>query len=115
MVQQQTRIITYYSEQETAEYSRLEVQIIRHLCEAGVISDLQIVGEERRYSDADLARLRRARRLYHDLGVNLEGIEIIMRLIARVEALQRELAQYHATAAQTGQSAKGKNHSPSKG
>ena len=88
------RVATYYSEQETAHYSRLEVQIIQHLTEAGVISGIQVVGEEqRRYDAADLALLRRVRRLYQDLGVNLEGIEIILRLSARIEMLQRSLSR----------------------
>ena len=93
---QHRRVTSYYSEQETAKYSRLEVQVIRFLSEAGVMSGIEVVGEERRYSDEDLALLRRVRRLYEDLGVNLEGIEIIMRLAARVEALQRELEQYQS-------------------
>jgi MerR family transcriptional regulator/heat shock protein HspR len=82
---------SYYSEQEIAEYSRLELHILRQLSESGVIPATQIVGEEARYSDEDLVLLRRARRLYEDLGVNLEGIEIILRLLLRLDALQREL------------------------
>jgi DNA-binding transcriptional MerR regulator len=85
---------TYCSEQEAAEYSHMELQVLRRLSEAGVVLGMQMVGEEARYSDEDLIILRRARRLYEDLGVNLEGIEIILRLYARLEALQRELDQY---------------------
>jgi MerR family transcriptional regulator, heat shock protein HspR len=85
---------SYYSEQETADYCRLEVQVLRQLSESGVIPGMDIVGEEVRYSDEDLALLRRARRLYEDLGVNLEGIEIILRLLARLDASQRELDDY---------------------
>ncbi len=85
---------SYHSEQETADYCRLEVQVLRQLSESGVIPGIQVVGEEVRYSDEDLALLRRARRLYEDLGVNLEGIEIILRLYARLDALRRELDNY---------------------
>ncbi len=85
---------SYYSEQETADYCRLEVQVLRQLSEAGVIPGMQVVGEEVRYSDEDLELLRRARRLYEDLGVNLEGIEIILRLLVRLDTLQRELDNY---------------------
>lgn len=93
----QRYVAAYYSEQETAEYSRLEVQAIHSLAEAGVISSVQVVGEEQqRYNAADLALLRRVRRLYQDLGVNLEGIEIILRPAARIETLQHELARYQA-------------------
>lgn len=97
---QYTRIIiqnsstTYYTEQEASEFCRLEVQIIRQLSEAGVISGIDVAGEERRYSNEDIALLRRVRRLYHDLGVNLEGVEVILRLYTRLEMVQRELEQY---------------------
>ena len=85
---------SYYSEQETADYCRLEVQVLRQLSESGVIPGVQVVDEEVRYSNEDLALLLRARRLYEDLGVNLEGIEIILRLLVRLDTLQRELDNF---------------------
>lgn len=85
---------SYYSEQETADYCRLEVQVLRQLSESGVIPGVQVVDEEVRYSNEDLALLRRARRLYEDLGVNLEGIEIILRLLVHLDTLQRELDNF---------------------
>lgn len=98
-VPSQYHVTAYYSEQETAEYSRLEIQTIHSLAEAGVISGVQVMGEEQqRYNAADLALLRRVRRLQQDLDINLEGIEIIMRLAARIEVLQHELARYQAIA-----------------
>jgi DNA-binding transcriptional MerR regulator len=81
----------YYTEQETIEYSQVEVQMLRRLQEEGLIEGVIINGEERRYREEDIARLRRIRRLHSDLGVNLAGIEIILRLSARLEALQRDL------------------------
>jgi MerR family transcriptional regulator/heat shock protein HspR len=85
---------TYYSEQELADYCHLEVQVIRQLHGVGIIQSIEIAGEAPRYGEDAITVLRRARRLYYDLGVNLEGIEIILRLQARLEALQRELEQY---------------------
>jgi len=38
--------------------------------------------------------VRRINRLRRDLGVNLAGAEVILRLCAQVEALQRELDRY---------------------
>jgi DNA-binding transcriptional MerR regulator len=98
---QQNEESTYYSEQETIEYSRLEIQVIHHLCDAGIINGPEEIDKERRYRAEDLLILRRARRLHQDLGVNLEGIEIIVRLTNRIEALQRDLAQYQRILAQT--------------
>ena len=40
-------------------------------------------------TEADLTRLRRIRRLT-DLGVNLAGVEIILRMRRRIEELQSE-------------------------
>jgi DNA-binding transcriptional MerR regulator len=96
---QQSHTTAYYNESETAQFCRLEIHVIHQLAEAGVIGGMQAMGDEQRsYDDNDLALLRRVRRLYEDLGVNLEGIEIIVRLAARVEMLQRELARYQAMA-----------------
>ncbi len=103
--QRSTRIIiqsgnttSYYSEERTSEYSRLEVQVIRQLRDAGVVGSVNVVGEEPRYSDEDITALRRVRRLHHDLGVNLEGVEVILRLYARLEAIQQELERYKEAA-----------------
>jgi hypothetical protein len=41
-------------------------------------------------TDADLAQLRRIRRL-QELGVNLPGIEVILQMRRRIRALQAEL------------------------
>ncbi|HTK09979.1 MAG TPA: chaperone modulator CbpM [Ktedonobacteraceae bacterium] len=108
---QQNRESTYYSEQETIEYSRLEIQAIHHLCDAGIINGTEEIERERRYRAEDLLLLRRARRLHQDLGVNLEGIEIIVRLTDRIEALQRELAQYQRIFAQAREKKMGENTS----
>lgn len=94
MPEQQDQPISFYTEPELAKYSRLEIQVIRQLAEDEIINTIELTGEERCYDTANLAPLRRARRLYQDLGVNLEGVEIIMQLIARIERLQQELARY---------------------
>lgn len=87
----------YYSEQEAAEYSHLEIAVIRHLSTAQVIRGIEVAEEGRRYSEEDIALLRRARRLRDDLDINLEGIEVILRLSARLEALERELEHYRSS------------------
>lgn len=47
-------------------------------------------------TDADLLDLRRIRRL-QELGVNLQGIEIILRMRRRIQVLQAELARWERT------------------
>jgi MerR family transcriptional regulator/heat shock protein HspR len=41
-----------------------------------------------RYGPGELARLRKIRRLTEDLGVNLAGVEIIMRLLDQMSAAE---------------------------
>src|SRR5579872_855406 len=84
---------TYYSEQETAEYSKVEVQMLRRLRHVGLIQGVEIAGEEPRYSDEDVVLLGRIRRLHRDLCINLAGIDVIFRLSAQIEPLQREPEQ----------------------
>jgi MerR family transcriptional regulator/heat shock protein HspR len=84
----------FYSEEETIQISRLDPQLIRSLCEDGFIGCHDIVEEQARFNTEDLTLLRRVRRLYNDLGVNLEGIEIILHLRNQLEALQNELEHY---------------------
>jgi MerR family transcriptional regulator/heat shock protein HspR len=84
----------HYSEQETAEQSHVEVQVIRRLRSLGFIQGINVAGEEPRYTEEDLLLLRRIRRLRSDLGVNLAGVEVILRLHRQLEELRRELEEY---------------------
>lgn len=93
---EQPHTTVYYSEQEAAEYSRLDITVIHHLHAAQVIQGIEVAGEGRRYGEEDIALLRRVRRLRDDLDINLEGIEVILRLSARLEALEREVERYRS-------------------
>jgi MerR family transcriptional regulator/heat shock protein HspR len=81
-----------YSERETAGVCHLTISTIRHLHTLGLIE-----GEETtsglRYSEEEISQLRRIRRLRHDLGINLAGVEVILHLLKRLEAVRRELEQ----------------------
>ncbi|TMC13942.1 MAG: MerR family transcriptional regulator [Chloroflexi bacterium] len=96
IILQHSHTTTYYTEQETIAACQIEVQVLQQLCDAGVIQGIEDVGGERRYSTEDIVQLRRAHRLQHDLGVNVEGIEVILHLLRRVESLQHELEGYRS-------------------
>lgn len=85
----------YYTEQEAAESSHLDIPTIQRLRTIGLIQGVEVVGGgERRYSEEEVERLRRIRRLRRDLGVNLAGVEVILHMLAHLQALQEELEQY---------------------
>ncbi len=53
-------------------------------------------GKRRFYRAEDIQRIRKAHRLEDDLGINLAGVEVILRLTDELEALHRRLATYEA-------------------
>jgi MerR family transcriptional regulator/heat shock protein HspR len=90
IVLKQYRSSSAYSERETAAASHLGIGALRHLRAVGLIEGEE-TGGELRYSEEEVTQLRQIRRLQRDLGVNLEGVEVIVRLLKRIEALQIEL------------------------
>jgi MerR family transcriptional regulator/heat shock protein HspR len=90
IVLKQYRSSLSYSERETAAASHLGIGALRHLRAVGLIEGEE-TGGELRYSEEEVTQLRQIRRLQRDLGVNLEGVEVIVRLLKRIEALQIEL------------------------
>ncbi|HWE64436.1 MAG TPA: chaperone modulator CbpM [Chloroflexota bacterium] len=46
-----------------------------------------------RYTDEDLRRLRRIRRMQRDLGLNLAGLQVALRLLDQIADLQRRLEE----------------------
>lgn len=68
-------------------------QTIRSYERVGLLSPARSSGNTRLFSHADVERLRQVVRLVNDLGINLAGVEVILRLSRQIEALQQELAQ----------------------
>lgn len=66
-------------------------QTLRYYERVGVMEPSRSRGNIRLYSQVDIARLRQIKRLIDDLGVNLAGAEIILKMRDRIEALEREL------------------------
>jgi MerR family transcriptional regulator/heat shock protein HspR len=92
IVVQQYHTSSSYSERETADASHLGVGAIRYLHALGVIEGEDIDGDMR-YKEEDIIQLRRIRRLQHGLGINLAGVEVILRLLKRLETIRQELEQ----------------------
>ena len=64
---------------------------LRYYEKIGIIEPRRSRGNLRLYSDRDIAMLQRVKTLVDDMGVNLPGVEVILRMMARVEEMQREL------------------------
>jgi len=64
---------------------------LRYYERIGVIEPSRSQGNTRLYSERDIALLRRAKALVDDMGVNLAGVEVILRMMQRMSELQNEL------------------------
>ena len=81
-----------------AELVGMHPQTLRLYEAKGLVRPARTPGGTRLYSDADLERLRLIQRLTTELGLNLAGVEHVLRLEdelrrmqARMERLEREL------------------------
>lgn len=76
----------------------LHPQTLRYYERVGLIAPARSAGNVRLYSPKDIERLRKICRLTDELGVNLAGVEVIMRLTDTIEQLQSELLRARASA-----------------
>ncbi|MSS84258.1 helix-turn-helix transcriptional regulator [Actinomycetaceae bacterium WB03_NA08] len=82
-----------------AELADMHPQTLRQYDRLGLVAPSRTKGGGRRYSHADIARLREIQRLSQEEGVNLAGIQRIMELSDQVRRLQHQVAQLRADAA----------------
>lgn len=69
----------------------VHAQTLRSYERQGLVTPSRTKGRIRLYSLDDIQRARLIRRLIEDLGVNLAGVEVIMRLTDRIKDLEAEL------------------------
>ena len=67
----------------------VHAQTLRYYERAGMIEPSRSRGNRRLYSMDDIERLRRIKTLIDDLGVNLAGVEVIMRMGERMAEMER--------------------------
>jgi MerR family transcriptional regulator/heat shock protein HspR len=71
----------------------VQTHTLRYYERVGVIAPHRSRGNVRLYSDRDIALLQRVKTLVDDMGVNLPGVEVILRMMQHVSELQNELEQ----------------------
>ena len=71
----------------------MQVHTLRYYERVGIIEPRRSRGNVRLYSDRDIALIQRVKSLVDDLGVNLPGVEVILRMMQRMSELQHELEQ----------------------
>ena len=75
-----------------AELAGVHPQTLRIYEQKGLVRPHRTRGNTRRYSEADIERLRRVQRLTQD-GVNLAGVKRILAMEEELQRMRRRIAQ----------------------
>jgi MerR family transcriptional regulator/heat shock protein HspR len=71
----------------------MQAHTLRYYERVGLIEPSRSRGNIRLYSERDIALLRRAKTLMDDLGINLAGVEVIMRMMQQMAELHNQVQQ----------------------
>lgn len=69
----------------------VHAQTLRTYERIGLLTPARSRGNIRMFSPADIARARWIKSLMEDLGINLAGVEVLMRMQARMVELERQV------------------------
>jgi MerR family transcriptional regulator/heat shock protein HspR len=68
----------------------VQTYTLRYYEKAGIITPHR-AGRTRLYSERDIALLKKVKTLMDDMGVNLAGVDVILRLMAKVTEMQSRM------------------------
>jgi MerR family transcriptional regulator/heat shock protein HspR len=71
-------------------------QTLRYYERAGLVEPRRTSGNIRMYSNSDIQRIRQAQRLIDELGVNLAGVDIILRMGEQLRQVHEEMEAIRA-------------------
>ena len=85
-----------------AQLCGVHPQTLRQYERLGLVIPARVGAKNRLYSETDIRRVRRIQHLTQDMGVNLAGVELILRLLDDMEEIRadmdRQIAEYVAEA-----------------
>ncbi len=83
-----------YTISAVADEYNIHPQTLRLYEREGLLKPSRSDGNTRLYTDTDLERLEIILSLTRDLGVNLAGVEIILNMREKMDAMQREFERF---------------------
>jgi MerR family transcriptional regulator/heat shock protein HspR len=84
----------FYMISAVAQKYNIHPQTLRLYEREGLLKPSRTDGNTRLYSEEDLERLETILSLTRDLGVNLAGVEIILNMRGKIEAMQHEVNEF---------------------
>jgi MerR family transcriptional regulator/heat shock protein HspR len=74
-----------------AQLCGVHPQTLRQYERLGLVVPARAGAKNRLYSEYDITRVRRIQRLTQEMGVNLAGVELILRLLDEMEDVKKDL------------------------
>ena len=68
----------------------VQTQTLRYYERIGLVRPRRTSGNQRMYSRREVERVQRIRSLMGDLGVNLAGVEVVIKLLDRLQLAEEE-------------------------
>lgn len=85
-----------------AQLCGVHPQTLRQYERLGLVVPSRVGAKNRLYSETDIRRVRRIQRLTQQMGVNLAGVELILRLLEDMESMradfEQQMMQFHEEA-----------------
>ncbi|MCS7191816.1 MAG: MerR family transcriptional regulator [Armatimonadetes bacterium] len=91
--QQQSMEQRFYSISVVSKILNTHPQTLRMYERLGLIKPSRNEKGDRLFSQADIERVRKIQELTQKMGVNLAGVEVAFKLMARIDELESELEQ----------------------
>lgn len=85
-----------------ADMLKIHPQTLRFYEKKGFVRPSRTVGKTRMYSEEDVEEVARLLRLTRDLGVNLAGVEILLKMRRRMLEMQKQIEELLAYVRETG-------------
>jgi MerR family transcriptional regulator, heat shock protein HspR len=76
-----------------AQLCGIHPQTLRQYEKLGLVIPARVGAKNRLYSEVDISRVKQIQRLTQDLGVNLAGVDIILKLLDDMDDMRAEFEQ----------------------
>jgi len=71
----------------------IQSHTLRYYERIGILMPSRSRGNIRLYSESDIVYIRQLKKLMDELGVNMAGVEVIMRMAERMSSLQKRIEE----------------------
>ncbi|HEX76581.1 MAG TPA: MerR family transcriptional regulator [Dehalococcoidia bacterium] len=93
----------------------IETYTLRYYERLGLVQPYRSAGNIRYYSESDIRRLCHIKTLMEDLGINLAGVEVVMRMAEKMAEMQHRIQEMESEVEQLRQAERGVKRNLKKG